>query len=160
MKKLLSQYENKEPEIVFEWNDTQTEARGWVVINSLRGGAAGGGTRMRLGLNKHEVISLAKTMEVKFTIAGPAIGGAKSGIDFDPKDPRKKDVLKRWYAAITPLLKNYYGTGGDLNIDEINEVIPITLNLGVEHPQEGVFNGHFKPSSSQKKILSNNYNLE
>ena len=129
MKKLLSQYENKEPEIVFEWNDTQTEARGWVVINSLRGGAAGGGTRMRLGLNKHEVISLAKTMEVKFTIAGPAIGGAKSGIDFDPKDPRKKDVLKRWYAAITPLLKNYYGTGGDLNIDEINEVIPITLNL-------------------------------
>ena len=50
---------------------------------------------MRLGLNKHEVISLAKTMEVKFTIAGPAIGGAKSGIDFDPKDPRKKDVLKR-----------------------------------------------------------------
>lgn len=153
MKKLLSQYENKEPEIVFEWNDTQTEARGWVVINSLRGGAAGGGTRMRQGLNKHEVISLAKTMEVKFTIAGPAIGGAKSGIDFDPKDPRKIDVLKRWYAAITPILKKYYGTGGDLNIDEINEVIPITLNLGVEHPQEGVLNGHFNPSPSQKKNI-------
>ena len=63
MKKLLSQYENKEPEIVFEWNDTQTEARGWVVINSLRGGAAGGGTRMRQGLNKHEVISLAKKQD-------------------------------------------------------------------------------------------------
>ena len=92
----------------------------------VKGGAAGGGTRMRKGLNKHEVISLAKTMEIKFTIAGPSIGGAKSGINFDPNDPRKKDVLKRWFQAIKPLLKNYYGTGGDLNIDEINEVIPIT----------------------------------
>lgn len=155
MKKLLDQYENKNPEIVFEWSDSQTEAQGWVVINSLRGGAAGGGTRMRIGLNKHEVVSLAKTMEVKFTVAGPSIGGAKSGINFDPKDPRKKDVLKRWYAAITPLLKNYYGTGGDLNVDEIHEVIPITNELGVEHPQEGVFNGHFKPSPEEKsKIIS------
>jgi glutamate dehydrogenase/leucine dehydrogenase len=155
MKKLLDQYENKNPEIVFEWNDSQTEAKGWVVINSLRGGAAGGGTRMRIGLNKHEVVSLAKTMEVKFTVAGPSIGGAKSGINFDPKDPRKEGVLKRWYAAITPLLKNYYGTGGDLNVDEIHEVIPITNELGVEHPQEGVFNGHFKPSPEEKsKIIS------
>ena len=153
MKKLLDAYENKKPEVVFEWSDSQTEAEGWVVINSLRGGAAGGGTRMRKGLNKHEVVSLAKTMEVKFTVAGPAIGGAKSGINFDPKDPRKEGVLKRWYAAITPLLKNYYGTGGDLNVDEIHEVIPITLNLGVEHPQEGVFNGHFKPSAEQKKTI-------
>ena len=28
---------------------------------------------MRKGLNKHEVVSLAKTMEIKFTIAGPAL---------------------------------------------------------------------------------------
>ncbi len=153
MKKLLDAYENKKPEIVFEWSDSQTEAEGWVVINSLRGGAAGGGTRMRKGLNKHEVVSLAKTMEVKFTVAGPAIGGAKSGINFDPKDARKEGVLKRWYSAITPLLKNYYGTGGDLNVDEIYEVIPITLNLGIEHPQEGVFNGHFNPSVEQKKTI-------
>lgn len=153
MKKLLDQYENKKPEIVFEWSDSETEAEGWVVINSLRGGAAGGGTRMRKGLNKHEVVSLAKTMEVKFTVAGPAIGGAKSGINFDPKDPRKEGVLERWYAAITPLLKNYYGTGGDLNVDEIYEVIPITKNLGVEHPQEGVFTGHFKPSSAEKSKI-------
>tara|TARA_B100000886_G_scaffold182811_1_gene125398 strand:+ start:1835 stop:3061 length:1227 start_codon:yes stop_codon:yes gene_type:complete len=153
MKKLLGAYENKKPEIVFEWSDSQTEAEGWVVINSLRGGAAGGGTRMRKGLNKHEVVSLAKTMEVKFTVAGPAIGGAKSGINFDPKDPRKEGVLIRWYNAITPLLKNYYGTGGDLNVDETHEVIPITQKLGIEHPQEGVFNGYFKPSANQKKTI-------
>ena len=126
MKELLSKYENKQPEIVFNWKDSETEAEGWTVINSLRGGAAGGGTRMRKGLDMNEVLSLAKTMEVKFTVSGPPIGGAKSGINFDPKDPRKKGVLERWYKAVSPLLKSYYGTGGDLNVDEIHEVIPIT----------------------------------
>lgn len=150
MIKLLEKFENKRPEIVFEWKDAETEAEGWVVINSLRGGAAGGGTRMRQGLDKREVESLAKTMEVKFTVAGPQIGGAKSGINFDPKDPRKEGVLRRWYAAVTPLLKHYYGTGGDLNVDEIHEVIPITEDCGVWHPQEGVFNGHFQPREAQK----------
>ena len=150
MKDLLEKFENKRPEIVFEWKDAETEAEGWVVINSLRGGAAGGGTRMRNGLDKREVESLAKTMEVKFTVAGPPIGGAKSGINFDPKDPRKEGVLKRWYAAVTPLLKHYYGTGGDLNVDEIHEVIPMTEDCGVWHPQEGVFNGHFQPREAQK----------
>ncbi|RAU84168.1 Glu/Leu/Phe/Val dehydrogenase dimerization domain-containing protein [Pontibacter arcticus] len=150
MKELLEKFENKRPEIVFEWKDAETEAEGWVVINSLRGGAAGGGTRMRKGLDKREVESLAKTMEVKFTVSGPAIGGAKSGINFDPADPRKRGVLERWYKAVIPLLKNYYGTGGDLNVDEIHEVIPITEEYGLWHPQEGVVKGHFNASEPQK----------
>ncbi|MFO7257059.1 MAG: Glu/Leu/Phe/Val dehydrogenase dimerization domain-containing protein, partial [Bacteroidota bacterium] len=150
MKELLSKFESKRPEIVFEWKDPETEAEGWVVINSLRGGAAGGGTRMRQGLDKREVESLAKTMEIKFTVSGPPIGGAKSGINFNPEDPRKAGVLRRWYAAVMPLLKHYYGTGGDLNVDEVTEVIPFTEDVGIWHPQEGVFNGHFKPTEPQK----------
>ncbi|WP_406684864.1 amino acid dehydrogenase [Seonamhaeicola sp. MEBiC1930] len=150
MKELLKRYENKEPEIVFNWKDSKTDAEGWVVINSLRGGAAGGGTRMRKGLDMNEVLSLAKTMEIKFTVSGPPIGGAKSGINFNPKDSRKKEVLERWYRAVSPLLKSYYGTGGDMNVDETHEVVPITEESGVWHPQEGVFNGHFKPTESDK----------
>jgi len=149
MNKLLKKFESKKPEIIFQWNDPESEAEGWAVINSLRGGAAGGGTRMRKGLNLQEVIALAKTMEVKFTISGPAIGGAKSGINFDPGDHRKEAVLKRWYKAVTPLLKNYYGTGGDLNVDEIHEVIPITEGFGLWHPQEGIVNGHYDPPRPQ-----------
>ena len=150
MKELLKKYENKQPEIVFNWKDPETDAEGWTVINSLRGGAAGGGTRMRKGLDMNEVLSLAKTMEVKFTVSGPAIGGAKSGINFDPNDPRKRGVLERWYKAVTPILKHYYGTGGDLNVDADKDVIPITENCGVWHPQEGIFNGHFKPTEADK----------
>ncbi len=150
MKELLKKFENKRAEIVFEWKDAETEAEGWVVINSLRNGAAGGGTRMRKGLDRREVESLAKTMEVKFTVSGPPIGGAKSGINFDPADPRKHGVLERWFKAVYPLLKSYYGTGGDLNVDEIHEVIPITEEYGLWHPQEGIVNGHFKASKPQK----------
>ena len=150
MKELLKKYEQKQPEIVFNWKDPETEAEGWTVINSLRGGAAGGGTRMRKGLDMNEVLSLAKTMEVKFTVSGPSIGGAKSGINFDPNDPRKRGVLERWYKAVTPLLKHYYGTGGDLNVDADKDVIPITEDCGVWHPQEGIFNGHFKPTEADK----------
>ncbi|MBC6400967.1 MAG: amino acid dehydrogenase [Ekhidna sp.] len=150
MKDILKKFEDKTPEIVFEWSDPETDAVGWIVINSLRGGAAGGGTRMRKGLDKREVESLAKTMEIKFTVSGPQIGGAKSGINFDPADPRKEGVLKRWYHAVYPLLKNYYGTGGDLNVDEVHEVIPITEDFGLWHPQEGIVHGHFNPRKPTK----------
>lgn len=144
MIKELRNFEGESPEIIFYWKDNKTEAEGWIVINSLKNGAAGGGTRMRKGLNLDEVVSLAKTMEIKFTVSGPNIGGAKSGINFDPNDPRKKEVLERWFKACIPLLKNYYGTGGDLNLDEVKELSPITSQLGLLHPQEGIVKGHFK----------------
>ena len=147
---LLERYKSRRPEIVFEWHDEETGAEGWVVINSLRNGAAGGGTRMRPGLTKEEVISLAKVMEIKFSVCGPNIGGAKSGINFNPADPRRNEVLKRWYKAVYPLLKNYYGTGGDLNVDELKDVVPITEELGLWHPQEGIVNGHLKPTDGVK----------
>lgn len=150
MKDLLQEYKAQRPEIIFEWADAETGAEGWIVINSLRNGAAGGGTRMRAGLTRDEVVSLAKVMEVKFSVAGPAIGGAKSGINFDPNDPRRDLVLRRWYKAALPILKHYYGTGGDLNVDELKDVVPITEDLGLWHPQEGIVNGHFKTSDGER----------
>ena len=41
----MQEFEDKKPEIVFEWKDSHTTAKGWIVINSLRGGAAAGGSR-------------------------------------------------------------------------------------------------------------------
>lgn len=132
----------RQPEAVLEWNDPESEARGWLVFNSLRGGAAGGGTRMRRGLDRDEVSYLAKVMELKFAVSGPPIGGAKAGIDFDPSDPRKVDVLRRWFRHIMPLLRTRYGTAGDLNVDSAREVAPLCRELGLGHSQEGVARGH------------------
>jgi glutamate dehydrogenase/leucine dehydrogenase len=137
------------PLLTLEWADSETPARGWLVINSLRGGAAGGGTRMRPGLTRREVTYLAKTMELKFAFSGPPIGGAKSGIDFDPSDPRRPEVLRRWFHAIAPQLQSCYGTGGDLNVDELLDVIPGCAEVGVSHPQQGVVRGHLRASGSR-----------
>ena len=151
----MREFEDKKPEIVFEWNDSETEAQGWLVINSLRGGSAAGGTRMRVGVSRDEVLALAKTMEVKFTVSGPDIGGGKSGINFDPKDPRKTGVLKRWFKAAKPILKTYYGTGGDMNVDEVHEVIPFCKDEGILFPLEGIINGHLNLEGAEKiKIIN------
>ncbi|MDT8340130.1 MAG: Glu/Leu/Phe/Val dehydrogenase dimerization domain-containing protein [Longimicrobiales bacterium] len=130
------------PGIVLEWHDPPTGAQGWLVLNSLRGGAAGGGTRMRAGLTREEVTYLAKGMELKFVFSGPQIGGGKSGIDFDARDPRKGEVLGRWFQAIRPLLHDVYGTGGDVNVDEHRDVVPLCRALGLAHPQQGIVHGH------------------
>ena len=155
MEELLKKFEDKKPEVVFEWKDEYTDAEGWIVINSLRGGAAAGGTRMRIGVTRDEVLALAKTMEVKFTVAGPPIGGGKSGINFDPRDPRKKEVLQRWYAAAKPLLKTYYGTGGDMNVDEVHEVMPMCEEQGILFPLEGIVNGHHRKDEVGKMKIIN-----
>lgn len=131
------------PQVCVEWHDDQTEAVGWLVMNSLTGNAAGGGTRMRSGGTREEAVFLAKTMEIKFRVCGPPIGGAKTVIDFDPERPEKEGVLRRYYRAIAPYLRQVYGTAGDQNVDEITEVIPLTREIGVHHPQEGVVRGHF-----------------
>lgn len=142
MWKRYNAYLRTPPELVVAWHDRETSARAWLVVNSFRGDAAGGGTRMRVGVSPLEVTYLAKTMELKFAVCGPPIGGGKIGIDFDPRDPRKTGVLERWYEAIRPYLRERYGTGGDLNIDEVADVIPTLARLGVSHPQEGVVRGH------------------
>lgn len=131
------------PETVVEWDDPASDARGWLVLNSLRGGAAGGGTRMRQGLDRDEVTYLSKVMGLKFAVSGPPIGGAKAGLDFDPSDPRKREVLRRWFRAIEPFLRTRYGTAGDLNVDVTRDVVPACEELGLDHPQAGIAFGHF-----------------
>jgi len=131
-----------------EWNDEQTDAKGWLAINSLTGGAAGGGTRMKLGATCEDAVLLAKTMEIKFRVSGPPIGGAKSVLSFDPTSPQKNEVLKRWFRFIGDELRSVYGTGGDQNVNE-DEVIALTEeSIDLRHPQEGIVRGHYAPDDT------------
>lgn len=135
------------PRVCVEWRDDETDARGWLILNSLRGGAAGGGTRMRAGVSREEVTYLAKAMELKFAFSGPPVGGGKSGIDFDPSDPRRREVLRRWFRDMRPLLLEVYGTGGDVNVDEQRDVVPLCREVGIAHPQQGIVRGHMGAGS-------------
>jgi glutamate dehydrogenase/leucine dehydrogenase len=104
---------------------------------------------MRSGLIRREVVYLAKTMELKFVFSGPNIGGAKSGIDFDPSDRNRGGVLRRWFHAMAPILRDRYGTGGDLNVDEVLDVIPCCGEIGLAHPQEGIVRGHLRAAEGE-----------
>jgi hypothetical protein len=78
---------------------------------------------MRKGLDINEVLSLAKTMEVKFTVSGPAIAVQNPELISILMILEKKRFTTLVQSGIS-IIKSYYGTGGDLNVDEIHEVIP------------------------------------
>jgi len=159
---------DRQPIVVIEWEDEQLEARGWLVIDMLVNRVAGGGTRMKIGVTAEEMIKLAQTMTLKFTLTDPHIGGAKCGIDYDPTRPDKLIVMQRFYQYIKPFLMNCYVTGADLNTNE-DEVIACTRSLGLSCPQYALakslgdearrvrrfFEGIHLPIDSQGKMLMN-----
>ncbi|MDX2132811.1 MAG: Glu/Leu/Phe/Val dehydrogenase dimerization domain-containing protein [Planctomycetota bacterium] len=150
--KKYARFFERQPSIVVEWHDDRTDAVGWLCIDTLRGGAAGGGTRMRAEGSREEAVFLAKTMGVKFQVCGPDIGGGKSVIRFDPltHPKEKRGVLERWYRHVGPYLKDCYGTGGDVNVDEVSEASAITAAVvGIGHPQQGICAGHMSPADGE-----------
>lgn len=120
-----------EPYMRLHWTDSQTGAVGYLVVHTLRGGLATGGTRMRAGCTVSEVEDLARGMANKTATFDLPIGGAKGGIDFDPKDPRAVEVLERFCEAMRPWIDSHWVTAEDLGVPQhlIDEVFE-RLGLG------------------------------
>ena len=112
------------------WTDDETGVPGYVVIDRLSRGVAGGGLRMRKGVTLDEVRDLARGMTLKDPVLWQEgdryvpFGGAKGGIDCDPYDPRAREILGRWARAMKPLLDVCFATGEDFGVrqDVIDEV--------------------------------------
>ncbi|MFL0579895.1 Glu/Leu/Phe/Val family dehydrogenase [Dietzia sp. 179-F 9C3 NHS] len=109
---------DREPYLRLHWKDAETGARGYLVVDSLVGGLATGGTRMRAGCTLTEVEDLARGMTRKTAAFGLPVGGAKGGIDFDPKDPRAVEVLTRFCEAMRPFLDQHWVTAEDLGVPQ------------------------------------------
>ncbi|WP_440682860.1 Glu/Leu/Phe/Val dehydrogenase dimerization domain-containing protein [Cysteiniphilum halobium] len=154
----LQHFSQQEPEIIFQWKDKRSTARGFLVINSLRGNAAGGGTRVHEHITLEEVTTLAKIMEIKFALSGPAIGGAKTGIRLNPDHPEKYAILERWYEAIHPLLVEYYGTGSDLNTD-IHKINHLLRGLGIDNSQQGIIHAFCQGDHLKTQAAYHNMHL-
>ncbi|MBF6177246.1 Glu/Leu/Phe/Val dehydrogenase dimerization domain-containing protein [Nocardia otitidiscaviarum] len=120
-----------EPYLRMQWTDSCTGAVGYLVVHTLRSGLATGGTRMRAGCTLSEVEDLARGMANKTATFDLPIGGAKGGIDFDPKDPRAPHVLERFCAAMRPWIDAHWVTAEDLGVPQhlIDEVFA-RLGLG------------------------------
>lgn len=112
------------------WTDEVTGTKGYVVIDTLSRGVAGGGLRMRDGVTLDEVRDLAQAMTLKEAVVYTEgdnyvpLGGAKAGIDCDPYDPRAREVLGRFGRAMRPLIQTLFATGEDFGVrqDVIDEV--------------------------------------
>lgn len=120
-----------DPYMRLVWTDSVTGAVGYLVVHTLRAGLATGGTRMRAGCTLTEVEDLARGMANKTATFDLPIGGAKGGIDFDPKDPRAVGVLERFCEAMRPWIDAHWVTAEDLGVPQhlIDEVFE-RLGLG------------------------------
>ncbi len=112
------------------WTDEVTGRQGFLVIDRLIRGAASGGLRMRAGCTLDEVRDLARGMTLKEAVVYTRgdnyvpFGGGKGGIDCSPYDPEARDVMKRYVAAMKPLIEQYWSTGEDFGVrqDVLDEV--------------------------------------
>ncbi len=104
------------------WTDEVTGKRGYLVIDRLVRGAASGGLRMRDGCTMDEVRDLARGMTLKEAVVyAPGdnyvpFGGGKGGIDCSPYHPDARGVMKRYLAAMKPLIERYWSTGEDFGV--------------------------------------------
>lgn len=114
----LAPVRRSEPYLRLQWTDAATGAVGYLVVHTLRGGLATGGTRMRAGCTVTEVEDLARGMAAKTATFDLPIGGAKGGIDFDPKDPRAVEVLERFCEAMRPWIDAHWVTAEDLGVPQ------------------------------------------
>lgn len=124
----------RDPMLVVAYEDEIFGARGYLVIDMLVNGVAGGGIRMRQGVTAEDVTKLAQVMTLKFTLVEPNIGGAKCGIDYDYRRPDKLIVMQRFVDFIRPFLGTCYVTGADLNTNE-DEVIACMRSIRIDCPQ-------------------------
>lgn len=116
--------QEQEPYLELTWNDPVSGHKGWLVIERLFRGLSSGGLRMRPGCSLEEVRRLARAMSLKEALNyDPAaryipLGGAKGGIDFDPRDPGADGVLERYIRAVRPFVASCWATGEDLGLTQ------------------------------------------
>ncbi|MFJ6572751.1 Glu/Leu/Phe/Val dehydrogenase dimerization domain-containing protein [Streptomyces sp. NPDC091292] len=113
-----------DPLMSLTWTDHVTGRRGHLVVDRLVRGVSSGGLRMRDGCTLDEVTGLARGMTMKEALHyNPdgryvPLGGAKGGIDCDPRDPEAYGVLVRYLRAMRPYIERHWTTGEDLGLTQ------------------------------------------
>lgn len=144
---------HRPPYLRIEWVDEVTGAVGYLVVDSLVQGMATGGTRMRAGCTIDEVADLARGMSNKTAAFDLPVGGAKGGIDFDPKDPRALDVLTRYCEAMSPFLDRHWVTAEDLGVSQ--ETIDTVFDrLGMRQSYHAAIERSADPTATADRVLA------
>ncbi|GAB0166794.1 Glu/Leu/Phe/Val dehydrogenase dimerization domain-containing protein [Lysinibacillus sp. CTST325] len=96
--------------------DPEIDLEAFIVIDSIVNGMSAGGLRMTSNVTLEEVEQLAQVMTKKYIISGVHMGGAKSGIVYDPNKHDRERLLKRFAELAKPFLTENYLVGEDLGI--------------------------------------------
>lgn len=133
------------------WTDPETGAHGFLVVHTLVGGLATGGTRMRPGCTITEVGDLARGMATKTSVFGLPVGGAKGGIDFDPRDPRAVGVLQRFCTAMLPWLDGHWVTAEDLGVAQ-SRIDEVFASLGLGQSYHAAISRSAAPDEALRRV--------
>ncbi|MET9832772.1 Glu/Leu/Phe/Val dehydrogenase dimerization domain-containing protein [Streptomyces sp. NPDC006385] len=112
------------PLLSLTWTDHVTGRQGFLVVDRLVRGVSSGGLRMRPGCTLDEVAGLARGMSVKEALHYDPetryvpLGGAKGGIDCDPRDPEAYGLLVRYLRSMRPYIESCWTTGEDLGLTQ------------------------------------------
>ncbi|PZR87833.1 MAG: glutamate dehydrogenase [Candidatus Nephthysia bennettiae] len=144
--------EGPEPFLRLTWTDPVTGRKGYVVIDRLVNGLAGGGTRMRAGVTLEEVERLARTMSLKNGAVNLPGGGAKGGLDCDPHDPEARALLTRFVRAVRPLLESYWGTAEDMGTTQqlLDEVF---VEVGMQSSVQAALNHSGDGAAALRRLV-------
>ncbi|GAA2392797.1 MULTISPECIES: Glu/Leu/Phe/Val dehydrogenase dimerization domain-containing protein [Streptomyces] len=112
------------PFLSLTWTDHVTGRQGFLVVDRLVRGVSSGGLRMRPGCTLEEVAGLAAGMTLKEALHYDPearyvpLGGAKGGVDCDPRDPEAYGLLVRYLRAMRPYVETLWTTGEDLGLSQ------------------------------------------
>ncbi|MEU0469627.1 Glu/Leu/Phe/Val dehydrogenase dimerization domain-containing protein [Amycolatopsis sp. NPDC006131] len=140
-----------EPMLRLTWTDPVTGTHGYLVVHTLVSGLATGGTRMRAGCTLSEVEDLARGMAAKTATFDLPVGGAKGGIDFDPKDPGAVGVLERFCQAMRPWLDAHWVTAEDLGVPQ-HLIDDVFERLGLEQSYHAAIRRSPDPARTLRRV--------
>ncbi|WP_329268365.1 Glu/Leu/Phe/Val dehydrogenase dimerization domain-containing protein [Streptomyces sp. NBC_01451] len=132
------------PLLSLTWTDHVTGRQGFLVVDRLVRGVSSGGLRMRAGCTLDEVAGLARGMTMKealhYNPEGRYIplGGAKGGVDCDPRDPDAYGMLVRYLRAMRPYVESVWTTGEDLGLTQ-DLVDRAASEVGLESSIQAVY---------------------
>lgn len=142
---------DNEPLLRMTWTDPVTGRNGYLVVQSLVSGMATGGTRLRAGCTLTEVEDLARGMASKAAVYGLPVGGAKGGVDCDPRDPGAKDMLRRFMSAMRPWLNGHWVTAEDLGVPQ-HFIDDIFESLGMDQSFHAAITRSADPAATLRRI--------
>lgn len=139
------------PLVRVTWTDPVTGKQGFLVVHSLVSGIATGGTRMRAGCTESEVADLAYGMAMKTATFNLPVGGAKGGIDCDPKHPDARGVLERFCTAMRPWIDGHWVTAEDLGVPQ-HLIDDVFAGLGLQQSYHAAIKRSADPAMTLQRV--------